>query len=147
MSPTPAVAEPVRWLGETIGFWIQTAILTVSAVGAVWIVAARGSQEKRRATVDLIIEQKRDEALQNARLVLRKMHEAGEKNLAKHLEKPDSEEYKSILLVLNGYEFVSCGIRSGALPRKDLQAFALLRAKERLGRLVRIHSRIPSDAR
>jgi hypothetical protein len=107
-------AEPARWLGETKGFWVQTFILTVSAVGAVWIVAARGSQEKRRATVDLIIEQKRDTALTQARHLLRKMHDSGEKNLAKHLEKPESEEYKSILLVLNAYEFVACGIRAGA---------------------------------
>lgn len=108
------LAEPFKWLGDTIGFWVQTFILTISAVAAVAIIWSSKSQEKRRATVDLIIEQKRDPALQDARKILMKMHEDGEKNLARHLQDPSCEQYKSILFVLNAYEFVASGIREGA---------------------------------
>jgi Domain of unknown function (DUF4760) len=108
------IAEPVRWLGETIGFWVQTSILAVSALAALWVIKASKTQEKRRSTVDLIVEQKRDRDLTEARRVILAMHEAGEKNLAKHLESESSVEYNAILLVLNAYEFVSSGIREGA---------------------------------
>jgi len=108
------IAEPIKWLGETIGFSVQTFILFISAVAAVWVIKASKTQEKRRATVDLIIEQKRDQPLVAARRALLTMHEAGEKNLAKHLEDDSSNEYKAIMLVLNAYEFLSSGIREGA---------------------------------
>lgn len=123
-------AESPRWLGETIGFWIQTFILTVSAVAAVAIIWSSKSQEKRRATVDLIIEQKRDEKIQTARHLILRMHEDGEKNLARHLQDPNCEQYKAILAVLNAYEFVASGIRSGAFHEgtyKRLRYFNLRR--------------------
>jgi hypothetical protein len=109
------VAEPVKWLGETVGFWVQTGIFLVSAIGGIWIIRARGSQEKRRATVDLVLQQKRDTELSEARHLVTKMHIDGEPNLAKHIGNPDSPEFKAILLVLNTHEFVASGIRSNAL--------------------------------
>jgi hypothetical protein len=108
------VVEPTKWLGETMGFWIQTALLAISALGAVWIIKARGTQEKRRATVDAIIHQKAESKLRDARAVIRRMHENKEKNLAKHLENPTSEECIAIIEVLNAYEFIASGIRQGA---------------------------------
>jgi hypothetical protein len=117
MSPT-VIAEPYYWLGETFGFWAQTVVLAISAGGALWIVRARGTQEKRRATVDLISHQKRDEKLEAARTLMHKLHDDGEKNLAKFLLTTDSKEFQSILLVLNAYEFVAAGIRQGALDEK-----------------------------
>lgn len=42
------------------------------------------------------------------------MHDNHEKNLAKHLDDPASEECKSIIEVLNAYEFIASGIRQGA---------------------------------
>lgn len=49
-----------------------------------------------------------------ARQLILKMHESGENNLSKYLDKPESEEYKAILLSVNTYEFMSSGIREGA---------------------------------
>lgn len=108
------VAEPVKWLGETIGFWIQNLILAVSAIAAIWVIKASKIQEKRRATIDLVMDQKRDQQLQKDRHFVLKMHEDGERNFAKHLENRESSEYKAILSVLNAYEFVGSGIREGA---------------------------------
>jgi hypothetical protein len=125
-----AVAEPAKWLGETVGFWIQTALLAISAIGAVWIIKARGTQEKRRATVDAIIHQKTEPQLRAARLIIKRMHDNGEKNLAKHLENPASEEYTSIIEVLNAYEFISSGVRQGAFDEgtyKRLRCFTVIK--------------------
>lgn len=108
------VPEPTKWLGETVGFWVQTAVLAVSAIAAIWIILANTKQEKRRATIDLVLEQKRDATLKAARSALTKMHEAGEKNLSKYLDDPECDQYKAILLVLNTHEFVASGIREGA---------------------------------
>jgi len=112
------IAEPVKWLGETIGFWVQNGILTISAIAAIWVIKSSKTQEKRRATIDVVMHQKKDDALQSARRVVLKLHESGECNFAKYLESTSSEEYKSILLVLNGYEFVASGIREGAFDEK-----------------------------
>jgi hypothetical protein len=131
------IAEPVRWLGETRGFWVQTGLLAISAIGAVWIVYARGIQERRRATVDAIIHQKAEQPLREARLVIRRMHESGEKNAAKHLENPDSAEYKAILEVLNAYEFISSGVRQRAFDEdtyKRLRYFNVIKDWRKLCR-------------
>jgi hypothetical protein len=93
-------------------------MLAVSAVAGIWIIRSRGRQEGRRATVDLIVEQGRDSELKEARKTIRDMHERGETNLAKYLQTTDSEEYKAILLTLNTYEFVACGIRTAAFSEE-----------------------------
>src|SRR5258708_6378023 len=117
-------AEPLRWLGETVGFWIQTLILAVSAIAALLLIKSSNRQERRRATVDLVLEQKRDTDLREARHLVTKMHVDGETNLAKHLEDPESPEFKAILLVINTHEFVAGGIRSRAF---DEEAYKRLR--------------------
>lgn len=113
-----AIAEPTKWLGETIGFWIQTSVLAVSAVGAIWIIKASKNQEKRRATIDAVVDQKRNKELQDARLLIQKLHETGEKNFSRYLANIDSPEYQAIVLTLNTYEFMAVGIRAGALDEK-----------------------------
>ena len=93
-------------------------MLAVSAIGGIWIVLSRGKQEGRRATVDLVVEQKRDEKLVAAREWITCMKEKGETNLAKHLEIPTSQEYQHILYQLNTYEFVAVGIMTKAFSEK-----------------------------
>lgn len=114
MNDPTIVAEPARWLGETIGFWIQTVILAISAGAGILIIKSRGKQEARRATVDFIVEQRRDAELTNAKTAIRGMHENHEANFARHLQDPTSDEYKAILIVLNNYEFAASGIRTHA---------------------------------
>jgi hypothetical protein len=112
------LAEPTKWLGETLGFWIQTLILGISAVAAVWIIKASSKQEKRRATVDLVLDQQHDVAFHDARVALNKMREAGDTKLSRFASQPDSLEYKNILMVLNTHEFTASGIRQGAFDEK-----------------------------
>lgn len=126
----PKVAEPVRWLGETFGFWVQTGVLAVSAVGGIWIILSRGKQEQRRATVDFIAEQKRDKEHNEARDVIKRMHDDGETNLARFLHDRTSVEYKAIMVALDHYEFTAAGIRTKAFSEevfKRLRCSVLIR--------------------
>ena len=106
------IAIPCRgWLGETWGFWIQTGALFASVIGALWIVWSRERSERRRATVDLLIEQLKDEALVSAKLFVR----AESSNLIRFLSNKDADEYRQIIRVLNNYEFIASAIRERAL--------------------------------
>jgi hypothetical protein len=105
--------EPVRWLGDTIGFWVQTATIAISAASAIWfgLIRAPEKQAMRSATVDIIIDQSRDQGLINARQIIREIRERQDESLACFVKLTDSPVYKAILLVLNNYEFVAAGIR------------------------------------
>ena len=124
------IAEPYRWLGESVGVWIQTAILAVSAGTGIWVIKSHGDQERRRATVDLIVDQRRDAELIAARLVVKALHDREASNYARYLDSTDSEEYKAIMLTLNAYEFVASGIREKAFSEavyKRLRCSTLIR--------------------
>jgi len=115
----PAIAaEPYKLLGETWGFWIQTGALIISAIAALWLIAASRRDNKRRATIDLVIQQKQDLELQAARRWVLSMHENREDNFTRYLGDKDTDEFKHILRVLNNYEFIAAGIREDALDEE-----------------------------
>lgn len=93
-------------------------MFAVSALAGILVIRSRGHQEGRRATVDLIIEQKRDEKLVAARHLILQMHDKGEDNLARYLDANESEQYKAMMLWLNNYEFIACGIKLGAFSER-----------------------------
>lgn len=104
--------EPVKiilWLGETLGFWIQTAAFILSALAGVAVIYYNGKQARVRALIDLLMRQKSDQHLVEATRRVHALRTNGEK-LSKHVDK-DSEERKDILLVLNNQEFIAVGIR------------------------------------
>lgn len=107
-----------RWLGETGGFWIQTFALIISAVAALWLIYSSASGERQRATIDLVVQQRRDQELEAAKLLIRNLHENNTTNFAKFLEDRASCEFTAILKVLNNYEFIAAAIRHGALDEK-----------------------------
>ena len=115
----PCTTEKIIWwLGETKGFWVQTGALFLSAIGAVWIVFSRSRSERRRATVDLVLQHKRDNELVEAKRHLLSLFDKGQKNFAGFLNQEDSPEYKTIMKVLNMHEFVAAGIREKAYDEK-----------------------------
>jgi hypothetical protein len=42
----------VFWLGESLGFWVQTGAFILSAFGAIAIIYNNSHQAKKRATID-----------------------------------------------------------------------------------------------
>lgn len=107
-----------KFLGETWGFWIQTGALFISAIAAIWLIAATRRDNKRRATIDLVVDQKQDAELQAAKRWVLSTHERNVNNLTQYLLNKDSHEFKYIMRVLNNYEFIAAGIREDALDEE-----------------------------
>ena len=112
------VEHTFRFLGETLGFWIQTGALFASAIAAIWLIYTSSESEKHRATIDLVISQKQDQELQVAKKHVLNLHETQVKNFAKYLEDRNSEDFKQIIRVLNNYEFIAVGIHKKAFDEE-----------------------------
>lgn len=108
-----AQADKITWLGESLGFWIQTGAFVLSAVAAVLVIYFNGRLARKKATIDLILHQKRDTDLLES---TRKVWALADKNgtFATLAQDTSSEDCKCILKVLNNHEFVALGIRKKA---------------------------------
>lgn len=129
------VAETTRWLGETIGFWIQTGAFLISALaasGALFYNArqvkllreqnnATEKQGRSRATVDVVLHEKSDETYKSARKNYARLREDSSNSLTMYAcgnGDQHQEEKSAILHVLNNYEFMAAGIRCGAFDEE-----------------------------
>lgn len=110
------------WLGESKGFWIQTGAFFLSAIAAVLVIWHNGKVAKKRALIDLIIQQKSDESLIQATQRVYELQDS-----CSHLSSlvgEDSQDRRIILKVLNNQEFIAVGIRMHAFDEtvyKQLQ--------------------------
>lgn len=117
--------EPVTlFLGQTIGYWVQTVAIIASAVGAITVIWHNGRTAKRRATIDLIIAEQRDDEYNQKYASVSKLIKKKEclVDFAKFLNE-QHEELDNIRFVLNRLEFIAQGIRKGAFEEaiyKDL---------------------------
>jgi len=129
MADAAQATEMIRYLGETLGFWIQTAAFSLSAIGAVLVIYHNGSQARRRATIDHIIHQKTDKDLLEAIKLVYKLHDNKEP-FSRYCDQKDALEREAILKVLNNHEFIALGIRKKAFEEKiykDLQCSNFLK--------------------
>lgn len=111
--------EAVKFLGETVGFWIQTGALFISAVAAIWLIYDNGRSERRRAIIDLVLHQQEDTELQAAIAAVRELRDNNSKSsIAKYLDDGNSDPYKHIIRLLNHYEFIAAGIAERAFDEK-----------------------------
>lgn len=129
-----SVVNTATWLGETIGFWIQTGAFSLSAIfaGCALIYNARQVKLLReandknerlarmRATIDVVLHENGNIEIQKCLksfAVLRdKRTEFAQYacgDLTQHGEVNDV-----VLLVLNNYEFMAAGIRCGAFDEE-----------------------------
>jgi hypothetical protein len=116
-----AITEPTKYLGETLGFWIQTGALIVSAVAAIWIIAANYISECRRHTIEIAKELIRDRELAETRAVIIALYAQEKGNFARYLDAKDSPEYQAIMKTLNNYEFLATGMRTRAFNETILK--------------------------
>lgn len=129
MNPQEA-AQTVKYFGESIGFWIQTGAFLLSAVAAALALFYNArqvrllrrqtisvdKQAKARATVDVVLHEKGDKVYQEARqryATIRKA-QATLTTLACIDPAQQQDDHSAVLQVLNNYEFMSAGIKSGA---------------------------------
>ena len=111
-----AAAKSIWWLGETMGFWIQTGAIFLSAIAAIYVIHHNGKLSKKRALIDLIIQQKADAGLLGATRRVYDLHNAG--NHLSSLVGVDNEDRRLILQVINNQEFIAVGIRLKAFDEK-----------------------------
>lgn len=116
---TAATVETAFFLGESIGFWVQTGAAFLSALAAIGVIYHNGKLAKQRALIDLIIQQKSDAELTTATQRVYHLHETG--NHLSSLVGDDSEDRRVLLKVLNNQEFIAVGIRLGAFDEKVYQ--------------------------
>jgi Domain of unknown function (DUF4760) len=96
--------------------WFQNVLLAISAVIGIYTIRSSSNQEKRRATVDIVRDQQKDTVLIEARNVVRALIQPnGKIDVDALLLGPDTtKEAKAVFTVLNAYEFIATGVRSGA---------------------------------
>ncbi len=95
--------------------WLQNVILVFSAGIAILTIRRTSVLERRRATVDLVRDQQKDELLINARKTVRSLQDAsGKIDFDSILAQKDSDQLSAILDVLSSFEFMAAGLRTKA---------------------------------
>jgi hypothetical protein len=115
------VTESLKYWGETLGFWVQTGALIISAIAAVWLIAANYRSDRRRHTVEIAKELIRDREITETKKVMATLHAQQKGNFARYLDQRGSPEYMAIMKTLNNYEFIAIGIRAGAFDEKIIK--------------------------
>lgn len=104
------------------GLLIQTVAFVISAVAAVAVIYHNGVLAKKRALIDLIIQQRSDDQLSQATKTVFDLASANDKQLSAYVSPNGDEKHQeiraAILKVLNNQEFVAVGIRLGAFDEK-----------------------------
>jgi len=115
----PEATNVALYLGESIGFWIQTGAIALSAFGAIAILYNNSHQAKKRATIDLVLHENSNEEIQESKRKIRKCHDDNtdftQMSGKDHKDNPMREHIK---VVLNNYEFISAGIKEGAFDEE-----------------------------
>lgn len=112
--PAPEAAKAICWLGESCGFWVQTAAIVASAIAAITLLYITSKQARTRALIDLILHQRIDTALTESASIVFSL-DRGQRDLKIFaVAPPDSTERKAIIRVLNNQEFIAAGIRMRA---------------------------------
>lgn len=110
------------YLGETLGFWIQTGAIILSAAFAFFMWKHQAKQSKRRATIDVILNEKGNKELNDAKKRIYELINGTKTFIDAYKEGADDKE--KILLVLNQKEFIAKGIHCKAFEEeiyKDTQ--------------------------
>lgn len=133
-----ATPQQQLFLGESLGFWIQTAVILLGAGAAVLTIYVNGMLSRRsinhngemsrqslahnekiarqRATIDLLLTQRTDDRLIDAKTAVGRIHKNGGDFISLASQDRTTDESRGhILAILNNYEFISLGIREGAL--------------------------------
>lgn len=128
-----------NWIifNQAYGFWVQTGAIIISIVVTGYFakeaIKKNGSSAKetlnhnhemirKRATIDILIQENQDDELVQAKKIVTKLPENA--SFLKCLEpssrgkKKTEAEKESIRILLNRYEFIALGIRNGAFEEE-----------------------------
>lgn len=115
------------YLGETLGFWIQTTAIVFSALFAGFQLKSLKAQNvsndlqwKQRATIDAVMSDRKDIGLIQSRKAYAKM-KSDKENFDALGSAPllnNEDKNHAILDILNNYEFMASGIQEGAFDEE-----------------------------
>lgn len=128
VDPAIAAATPIKFFGESIGFWIQTGAFFLSAIGAIAVIYYNGKQARVSALVNLLTMQQSNTDLLNANKLVNRLHDQGVA-WSQHMA-VDCPERVAILKVLNNAEFIAVGVRLKAFDEsvyKQMHCSTVLR--------------------
>ena len=97
--------------------WVQNAILAVTAIIGLWALRSSRVQERRRATVDVVLQGFEDTELRKARLRVNELVRTG-LDIPHLLSNDGTKDRFAIFTVLNRYEFIAAGLREDSFDRK-----------------------------
>lgn len=116
VDPATVAGEPLKFLGETIGFWVQTGAFFLSAIGAIAVIYYNGRQARVSALVGLLTQQQSNQDLIAASKMVNELHDTGVV-WAQHMG-VECEERAAILKVINNAEFIAVGVRLKAFDEQ-----------------------------
>jgi hypothetical protein len=93
--------------------WLQNLILAVTAAIGLYTLGASSRQERRRATVDVLLELLHDKEFLETRAKVKALIDAG-LNIPQLLSTEGLNNRRLILSILSRYEFMASGLREGA---------------------------------
>jgi hypothetical protein len=97
--------------------WIQNLILALTAAIGILTLRSSSHQERRRATVDVLLHTLDDAEFQKARSQVLALIKAG-LDIPNLLSEAGLANRKILLHVLSRYEFIAAGVREGAFDEK-----------------------------
>ncbi|MAI37737.1 DUF4760 domain-containing protein [Alteromonas genovensis] len=96
----------------------KTIILGISAAAAFIALYYNSLINKRKSTVELLLNQRNDDNLIKARKVVQELNKKEQLTDYAKDEHKGSDQRDSVLRVLNNYEFIATGMREGAFEIK-----------------------------
>jgi hypothetical protein len=97
--------------------WVQNAILAITAVVGIWTLRSNSQQERRRATVDLVLQSFEDAELISSRKRLNHLVKA-KLDIPHLLSEKGSDDRFVLFSIANRYEFIAAGLRESAFDKE-----------------------------
>lgn len=103
---------------QTYGLWIQTGAIVLSALAAALTILWNTKIARRRATLDILLQEQSEASLINERTEYVRLRDAG--HLAQYAmpDETGSDNAAIIRSILNRYELIAIGIQQGTVDGK-----------------------------
>lgn len=99
--------------GESIGFWIQTGAVCLTALFAAWAVISARQTTRKKNAADVIFNSRSDENLRNGIRTIRRLNLDPDIDISSlaYSNTKNPDDANSIAYVLNHYEYVAVGLK------------------------------------
>lgn len=126
ITATEASTQASLLLGESTGFWVQTAAIVLTAIFAAWAVHSSRQMTRRKNSADVIFNSKNDDRLRDGIRTIRRLNDDSNVEISKYAYEQSADEATqkdsaAVNYVLNYYEYVAVGIKRGIYDESILK--------------------------